>query len=429
MSGARVSRLRLPAVLAAAVLAAAAAGCSAIGGGTGTAGGGLSGPSGSPITIGISLPLTGDFAADGVATERGYQLWASDVNSHGGLLGRPVTLVIRNDKSDPDVTASQYQALISTDHVDLTLAPFSSLLTAAALPVVTRHGYAFPAGSAGAPAVYQLKSRSLFSTTVPVVKQLVPFVQWVTSLPPGTRPASAAYPMVDDPFADPPVQQAQKLLQAAGIRTAYSVTKPYSANSSASALAADAQQVAHSGAQLVVLGSVDVPTVSAFINEFVKLHYNPKVFIASAGPDQGQAFINKVGTSTADGVLVPNGWSGTFPAALSHVMVQDYIAKYGGTASGINADVAEAYSAGEVLAAGVSGAGVVTNKSIISWLHAHQVPTVVGTVKFDSIGENTNTQESAFIFQWQPGAQFVQVLPRNALGSSPIIATKPSWSS
>jgi hypothetical protein len=186
--------------------------------------------------------------------------------------------------------------------------------------------------------------------------------------------------------------------------------------------------VAHSNAQLVVLGSVDVPTVSAFINEFAKLHYNPKVFIASAGPDQGQAFINKVGTSTADGVLVPNGWSGTFPAALSHVMVQDYIAKFGGTASAINADVAEAYSAGEVLAAGVSGAGALSNKSIIGWLHAHQVPTVVGTAKFDSIGENTNTQESALIFQWQPGAQFVQVLPRSAVGSAPIIATKPSWS-
>jgi branched-chain amino acid transport system substrate-binding protein len=419
MSRPRVSWL-LPAVLA-----LAAAGCAGAGGaGTGT--GALSGPSGPPITIGISLPLTGDFAADGVATERGYQLWASDVNSHGGLLGRPVTLVIRNDKSDPDVTASQYQALMSTDHVDLTLAPFSSLLTAAALPVVTRHGYAFPAGSAGAPAVYQLKSGSLFSTTVPVKTQLVPFVQWVTSLPPGTRPVTAAYPMVDDPFADPPVQTAQKLLQAAGIQTVYSPAKPYAATSAA-ALAADAQQVAHSNAQLVVLGSVDVPTVSAFINEFAKLHYNPKVFIASAGPDQGQAFINKVGTSTADGVLVPNGWSGTFPAALSHVMVQDYIAKYGGTASGINADVAEAYSAGEVLAAGVSGAGVLTNKSISSWLHAHQVPTVVGTAKFDSIGENTNTQDSALIFQWQPGAQFVQVLPRTAVGSVPILATKPGW--
>ena len=34
-----------------------------------------------PITIGASLSLTGDFSADGQAFERGYQLWASDVNA------------------------------------------------------------------------------------------------------------------------------------------------------------------------------------------------------------------------------------------------------------------------------------------------------------------------------------------------------------
>lgn len=427
MRGARVFRLRLPAALAAAVLAAAAAGCAAIGGSGGTAGSGLSGPSGPPITIGISLPLTGDFAADGVATERGYQLWASDVNSHGGLLGRPVTLVIRNDKSDPGATARDYQTLIGTDHVDFTLAPFSSLLTAAAEPVVTSHGYAFPAGSAGAPNVYSHKSRTLFSTTLPVKTQLVPFVRWVTSLPAGSRPTSAAYPMVDDPFADPPVQTAQRLLQAAGIRTAYVPAKPYHATSAA-ALAADARQVANSNAQLVVLGSVDVPTVAAFIQEFARQHYNPKIFLATSGPDQGQAFLNSVGTGTADGVLVPNGWYGAFPAALSHVMVQDYIAKYGGTAAAINADVAEAYSAGEVLAAGVSGAGTLRNSSVISWLHSHEVDTVVGTAKFNSTGVNLNALESAHIFQWQPGAQFVQVLPSSAVGSVPIITAKPQWS-
>ena len=45
---------------------------------------------------------------------------------------------------------------------------------------------------------------------------------------------------------------------------------------------------------------------------------------------------------TAVGAMVPNGWSGDYQNqnALSHVMVQDYIAKYGGTASQINADVA-----------------------------------------------------------------------------------------
>ena len=40
-----------------------------------------------PITIGASLSLTGDFSADGQAFERGYQLWADYVNTHGGLLG------------------------------------------------------------------------------------------------------------------------------------------------------------------------------------------------------------------------------------------------------------------------------------------------------------------------------------------------------
>ena len=53
-----------------------------------------------PITVGISLPLTGSFAADGQATDNGYKLWASDVNKDGGLLGRPVRLKILNDNSN-----------------------------------------------------------------------------------------------------------------------------------------------------------------------------------------------------------------------------------------------------------------------------------------------------------------------------------------
>ena len=38
--------------------------------------------------VGASLSLTGDFSVDGQAFQRGYKLWASDVNSSGGLLGR-----------------------------------------------------------------------------------------------------------------------------------------------------------------------------------------------------------------------------------------------------------------------------------------------------------------------------------------------------
>ena len=390
----------------------------------------LAGPTGAPITVGISLPLGGSstsdpFIADGQACRIGYELWASDVNSHGGLLGRPVRLKILDDKGSEQLTQANYQTLIKTDHVDLVLAPFSSLLTIDAAKVTSKYGYALAAGSAGAPAVYQLGLRSLFSTNVPASVQMVPLANYVAHLPPGQRPASAAYPMIDDPFADPPVQTAEGILSRHGIRAVYTHAK-YSPSSSAAQLTQDAKAVAQSGAQMVVLGSVDVPTVQAFVKEFIAKKYNPKIFIAAAGPDQGQAFLNAVGTGNADGIMVPNGWFGAYPNALSHLMVQDYIAKYGGTASDINADVAESYSAGEVIAAAVTGTHSLDQKSIITWLHNNSIQTVLGTVKFGKDGENRDALASALIFQWQAGGHFVQVLPKT-LGASPLIPDKPPW--
>ena len=73
--------------------------------------------------------------------------------------------------------------------------------------------------------------------------------------------------------------------------------------------------------------------------------------IASSGPDQGEEFLHHIGPANAEAIMVPDGWFGGEQNALSHVMVQDYIAKFGGTTNDINADVAEAYSAGETLAA------------------------------------------------------------------------------
>jgi branched-chain amino acid transport system substrate-binding protein len=386
----------------------------------------LAGPSGQPITVGISEPLSGPqqaqgFEADGQACLRGYKLWASDVNSHGGLLGRPVKLIVMNDEGYISSTKYDYNWLIKHDHVDLTLAPFSSLLNAAAAgPVTEKLHYALAAGQAGAPTVYQLRDHYMFSTNVPVAIQMVPFAKWVISLPPSERPTTAAYPIVNNPFSAPPVEATKAAFEHAGIKTVYKplITKlgiGYN-DTSPSALRGDALKVIASGAQVVVLGSVDVPTVSAFMNEFAARNFHPKIFIAAAGPDQGQQFLNAVGTNNAIGAMVPNGWYGGFPNALSHVMVQDYIAKYGGTASEINADVAESYSAGQVLQAAAEATGGTVQPTLATWLHSHTIQTVLGPVAFSSDGANTQTKTSATIFQWQPGAggtgaSFVQVLP------------------
>jgi branched-chain amino acid transport system substrate-binding protein len=411
----RSHRARLLSLSAAAVLAASvAAGCSSSGG----SGGGAK----PPILIGTSLSLTGDFADDGQAYERGYELWAHDVNASGGLLGRKVKLVILNDNSSQTQVDTNYTDLITVHHVALTLGPFSTLLTAPAAKVAHRYGYAFIEGAGGGPLVFGEKLPNVFDVSLPVANELDPLVNWIKSLPASQRPTTAAYPMADDPFATPQVQLAQSELQPLGIKTKYSKIFPEEVPD----YAPNADLVAATGAQMVVLGSTDVPTVASFMKAFEQQHYNPKIFIAASGPDQGGAFTSAVGAGNANGMMVPDAWYPGYPNASSKAMVNEYVAKYGGTASDVNADVAEAYSVGQVTAEAVKATGGTTGSKIISYLHSGvPLASVQGPVKFNSLGENVKA--IAFVFQWQDG-KFVQVLPVGATGSVKIINPKPAWS-
>jgi len=413
----RTRFLTISAVTAATAMVVAA--CSSSGS-TNTSGNGNA----KPVVIGASLSLTGDFSADGQAFKRGYELWASDVNKTGGLLGRKVQLVFQNDASDPTTVATNYTKLIAQQKVNLVFGPFSTLLTVPAAKVAARYGYAFPEGAGGGPAVYQLKLPNVFNPSPPIADQLVPFADWVAALPATERPKTAAYPQVNDPFADPMTEAAQSILQKAGVKTVYS--KIYPAENPDYKAGADA--VAATGAQMVVLGSVDVPTATAFIQAFEQQHYNPKIFAASSGPDQGADFVKAVGAKNTNGIMVPNGWYAGLPNPLSQAFVKAYVAKYGGSPSDINADSAEGYSVGEITAAAVKATHSLDNKKIISFLHSSvTLQTVQGPVKFNSVGENVVAQK--FIFQWQTGPKFVQVLPSSASGSVPIVNPKPAWSS
>jgi branched-chain amino acid transport system substrate-binding protein len=126
-------------------------------------------------------------------------------------------------------------------------------------------------------------------------------------------------------------------------------------------------------------------------------------------------------------MMVPNGWYPGYANADSQNMVKEYTAQYGGTASAVGADVAEAYAVGQVLAQAVTATGSIDNAKIISYLHSGvTLNSVQGPVKFDALGENGAA--AGFIFQWQKsGTVFEQVLPQGASGSVPIINPKPAW--
>ena len=53
--------------------------------------------------------------------------------------------------------------------------------------------------------------------------------------------------------------------------------------------------------QIVVIGSVDLPSLLIFIHTFEAHKYTPNIMIAASGPDQGQAFLDKLDPSQRPG--------------------------------------------------------------------------------------------------------------------------------
>jgi branched-chain amino acid transport system substrate-binding protein len=410
----------------AAITASALAGC----GGAASAQNGSNAPD---ILVGISLPLTGNFASDGQAFEKGYELWQSDVNSHGGLLGRQVKLKILNDNSNPTRTQAQYKQLIVDDHVQLTFGPFSSLLTAPASETVGAYHFAMIEGAGDANVVFtdklgDVKYHNVFSPSLPTQDYMKPFINWVRSLPPGQRPKTAAYPTTNDPVGQPAVVFAKQQLSKLGVRTVYykEFNEVATVKQEPAAYHPYAVAAAASNAQVVILGSTDPQTVAVFMKVFEQHRYLPKIFIGVSGPDQGQAFEGLVGKANANDMMVPGGWDGAYDNALSENMVEEYIAKFGGTAADVNSDVAEAFSTGEVAADAVEHVHSTNNTAIMNYLHSKNVTlqTVQGPAKFDSLGRNPDAV--AFMFQWQNG-NFVQVLPVGDKNSSRFQAQKTPW--
>ena len=374
-----------------------------------------------PIKIGISLSLSGDFSADGLAFQQGYKLWAADINKAGGLLGHKVVLDIVSDASDPTQVVTNYQKLISNDHVALTFGPFSSLLSLPSAKAVSRYGYALVEGAGGAPSVFQAGLHNIFDVSLPVANDLVPFSQWISALPANVRPKTVAYVTSNDPFTEPQVTTIVPTLTKAGIKAVYNHVFPAEVTD----FTPIADAVAAAKPQVVVLGSVDVPTVSAFMQAFEQSGFTPKVFIATGGPDQGSTFIKAVGAKNADGMMVPNAWYGGSSNPLSRKMVAEYVKAFGGTPAGVSSDVVEAYSVGEVVAQAVQATGGFDNAKIIKYLHSNVTLTSAqGPVKFNGLGMNTTP--TAFTFQWQ-GSKFVQVNPVSDKNSVKLLFPKPVW--
>lgn len=116
------------------ILIAAGCGSSSTGGASGPSGGG-----GGTVTVGESTTLSGAIADLGQTGLDGVQLAAADLNAHGGVLGKKITVVSADDAATPATGAANARSMVLSQHVAALFGPVSSAVAAAEEQVAAQY--------------------------------------------------------------------------------------------------------------------------------------------------------------------------------------------------------------------------------------------------------------------------------------------------
>jgi branched-chain amino acid transport system substrate-binding protein len=406
----------VPACILATLALGLTVGCGSDDEGGSSSGGGGGGSKGGTIKIGASLPLTGEFSEPGKAAQQGYQVWERMINEGGGLLGRKVKFIFRDDASDQNTVVADYTSLISRDKVDLLAGTFSSLLNIPASTVAERNKMLYVEPAGGAPEIFERGYKHLFfAQQATANKQGDVFAKWVLSLPADKKPKTAAYPTLDDPFAIPVLEGLREKFEAAGIKTVYRSKYPVDTNNFDSI----ANAVKAKNPDMVLHGATFADGVG-FVRALKKVGFKPKIFFETSAPSFGDQFIKGVGRDGTEGIFYAVSHTPEAATPGNDKFVAKYKEMFGGTE--VPEDAADAFATAEVMQAAAKGVGSIARQDqtkLADWLRDNEVQTILGPLSWDKDGR---PQGEFLVGQWQNGKPEI-VLPEEAATADNIVET------
>jgi branched-chain amino acid transport system substrate-binding protein len=98
------------------------------------------GPAGEPVKLGFFMSITGHDASYGEVALRGARLAVDELNAGRGILGRPVELIVEDNRSLPGESATAVKKLIARDRVVALIGECVSSRTLEAAPLAQAAG-------------------------------------------------------------------------------------------------------------------------------------------------------------------------------------------------------------------------------------------------------------------------------------------------
>ncbi len=365
---------------------------------------GASAQTGNPIKVGMSLALTGAGAAPSKVISTALEIWRDDVNAKGGLLGRPVELVIYDDQSAPANVPSIYTKLISVDKVDLLLGPYGTNFVAPAMPAIIPHNkltISFTAIGVNRHFNYP-KYFSMVSVGPDGVNAFSKgFFEIAAAQNP--KPQTVAILAADAEFARSAADGAREELKKHNFKVVYDQTYPPPTTDFAPVIRA----IQAVNADILYVGAYPPDNVG-IIRAANEIGLSPKMF--------GGAMIGMLVTPIkvqlgpfANGLIIGENFAAA--AALSLPGSADFLKRYSAKAAAAGIDPLGfawgpfAYAAGQVLTEAVAETKSLDHDKLAAYMHKAKFNTVAGNFSFAQDGEWSQTR--------QVWTQFQNVQPNN----------------
>jgi branched-chain amino acid transport system substrate-binding protein len=378
-------------------------------------------PSGPPIRIGYSMSLTGGLAGNGRPSLATHQIWAADVNSRGGLLGRPVELVHYDDQSNGAQVPGIYNKLIDVDKVDLVVSGYATAIIAPAMPVVMQRGMTFVT-LLGTGVNHEFRYDRHFNIC-PVgsdVKETFAkgFIDAAMAMNP--RPRTIALAALDADFTQRAVESARHLAQKAGLRVVYDRAYPPGTVDFSPVMRA----IQAARPDVVYLGSYPPDSVG-LLRAASELRISARMFGGALVGPQIASIKAQLGPILNNLVC----WDIYAPEpTMQFPGMEALLGRYREVAAQQNIDALGlyapplAYSQMQVLEQAVKRVGRIDQAALAADMHSATFNTVIGDLKFDRLGEWT--EERNLYVQYQgvtdgnlerfarPGTQVILYPPR-----------------
>jgi branched-chain amino acid transport system substrate-binding protein len=119
---------------------------------------------GEPIKVGLVTSLTGPSAAPGVSIQNGAKYQVQYINENGGINGRPIELLIEDDKSEVTSMTAAMTKLIEEDGIEYFVGPFIQYGQEAARTIC--EDAQIPMVGAGPPSLEQIAAATPYEWSV-----------------------------------------------------------------------------------------------------------------------------------------------------------------------------------------------------------------------------------------------------------------------